>query len=637
MNLAMTIRPTITLLAMITVFGLEALALAGCQTATGPAAVAVAPVPEAPVPEAPTPAGQPAPDTARAEAETPTPPPTPPPTPALKPAAQAAPATRRPAEGKRHMIAAANPLAAEAGLKMLRAGGGAVDAAIAAQMVLNLVEPQSSGMGGGGFMVHFSAASGRVDAYDGRETAPMTANPDMFLGADGQPMKFYDAVVGGLAVGVPGLLAMLETAHKAHGKLPWAALFEPAIALAEQGFFVSPRLAALVAKDGQLKTFSAAREYFYPNGAPLVQGVLLKNPALAQTLTTIAKEGAQAFYRGAIADAVAATAAEAPRNPGRLTPADMAGYQAKRREPVCLFYRVWLVCGMGPPSSGGLTTLQILGLLQGIDVKALGPGSAEAVHVIAEASRLAFADRNTYIADPDFVPVPGDAMLDPGYLKLRARAIKPDRAMDRAEPGMPGIEGAFLYRPGDNQDKGLSTSHLSVIDDAGNALSMTSSIENAFGSRLMTRGFLLNNQLTDFEFRPERDGGPVANRAEAGKRPRSSMAPTLVFDGAGRVVMAVGSPGGSSIIGYVAKTLIAALDWDMNIQAALDMGHFVNRNGFTDLEINTPAAALKAPLEALGHDVRLRAMTSGLHAIRLRGGRLFGAADPRREGVALGD
>ena len=535
------------------------------------------------------------------------------------------------------MMAAANALAAQAGREMLREGGSAVDAAIAAQMVLALVEPQSSGIGGGGFLIHFDAKSGAIDAYDGRETAPASARPGMFLGADGKPRTFFDAMVGGLSVGVPGLLRMLEMAHREHGRLPWQRLFEPAIGLAEKGFLVSPRLRGMIIRDQHLKTFAAPTAYFYDaDGKPPSVGTGIVNTPLAGVLRAVAADGADAFYDGAIARDIAWTVSNASRNPAAMTPADLASYRAKKREPVCLPYRTWLVCGMGPPSSGGLTTLQILGLLERFDLGAMKPASARAVHLIAEASRIAFADRNVYIADPDFVPVPAAGLLNPAYLDLRGREISPDVSMGKAQPGMPGIGANRRLAPGD-EATGVSTTHLSVIDGDGNAVSMTSSIESAFGSRLMVRGFLLNNELTDFSFRPERDGAPVANRVEPGKRPRSSMAPTLVFDAQGRVVLTVGSPGGSRIIGFVSKTIVAALDWELNIQEAIDLGNFVNRNGRTDLEAGTPIADLKAPLEALGHTIKVRRLTSGLHGIAVDSEGLAGGADRRREGVALGD
>lgn len=547
-----------------------------------------------------------------------------------------------PVTADKWMVAVANPLAAEAGRQILREGGSAIDAAISAQMVLNLVEPQSSGIGGGAFLMYLDGQSGQAVAYDGREKAPQKATPQMFLDQDGNPKKFFDAAVGGLSVGVPGLLRMLEMAHKEHGKLPWAKLFEAAINLAEDGFTVSPRLNGLITRDKYLNVFKATANYFHdPQGAPLAVGHTLKNKAFAQTLRLIAQGGADAFYSGDLARNIIDTVTNAHQNPGALSMDDMMAYRAEKRDPVCLFYRQWLICGMGPPSSGGLTTLQILGILQSFDLPAMKPDQdgimdVQAAHLIAEASKLAFADRNTYIADPAFVPVPSGGMLDPGYLELRAQEISPDASRQNAAPGMPGLDETWNFSSS-GDSPGLSTTHISIIDAQGNAVSMTSSIENAFGSRLMSGGFLLNNQLTDFSFNPESDGGPAVNRAEAGKRPRSSMAPTLVIDGEGKAVLAIGSPGGSRIIGYVAQAIIAALDWDMDIQSALDMPHITNRNGTTDLEADSGLDKLIPALEALGHTIKLKTMTSGLHAVQLKDGKLLGAADPRREGVALGD
>jgi gamma-glutamyltranspeptidase/glutathione hydrolase len=596
--------------------------------------------PEVPEPETAATPADPAPQAAAATAEQPAAPEiaaVSTPSAGADPEVIPTPAPGTPVRARRHMIAAASPLAAQAGLEMLRAGGSAVDAAIAAQMVLNLVEPQSSGIGGGGFLVHFNAKTGDIAAYDGRETAPAAARPDMFLRDDGTPMKFYEAAVGGLAVGVPGLLRMLEAAHRENGRLPWATLFAPAIKLAEDGYAMSELLNAMVARDANLKTFIGAAAYFFDaDGQARPAGTMLTNRPLAETLRRIARGGAEAFYTGLIAHDIVRAVEKARVNPGTLRMADLAAYKARKREPVCLFYRVWLICGMPPPSSGGITTLQILGILQAFDLGSLTPMSGKAVHLVAEASRLAFADRNTYIADPDFVPVPTAGMLDPGYLSLRAGEIAAWRSLGKAQPGMPGVETGNRHTP-DDPARGVSTTHLSVIDANGNAVAMTTSIETTFGSRIMVRGFLLNNQLTDFSFRPEREGGPVANRLQPGKRPRSSMAPTLVFDGQGRVVMALGSPGGSRIIGYVAKTLAAALDWKLNIQAAIDLPHFVNRNGATELERGTPLEALVPALEALGHKVTVRRLTSGLHGIMVTEDGLTGGADKRREGVAMGD
>ena len=555
-------------------------------------------------------------------------------------APQAAPHTapKEAARAARHMVTAANPLAARAGLDILRAGGSAVDAAIATQMVLNLVEPHSSGIGGGGFMIHFTASTGEITAYDGRETAPASATPGMFLDDNGSPRRLYDAVVGGLSVGVPGLLRMLEIAHRDHGRLEWANLFEPAIELAEKGFAVSPHLHESIAGAKRLKTFAPATAYFHTAGGDAKPaGTVLANKSLAETFRTIATEGADAFYEGPVAEDIVDVVRGAALNPSGMTADDLATYQAKKRAPICLAYRLWLICGMPPPTSGGITTLQILGILQGFDLMAMKPGSAGAVHVVAEASRLAFADRNAFVADADFVPVPVAGLLDPGYLKRRAAAISPLRTMGKAAAGTPSRNTGLGPAPSADDEHGVSTSHVSIIDGDGNALAMTSSIESAFGSRLMVRGFVLNSQLADFSFKPQDGGRPVANRVEPGKRPRSSMSPSLVFDGSGRVVMAVGSPGGSRIIGYVAKTIVAALDWGLDIQAAIAFPHFVNRNGATDLEKGTPLEALKPALEVLGHDVRIRALDSDLLSVMVTPDGLVGGADPRREGVALGD
>jgi gamma-glutamyltranspeptidase/glutathione hydrolase len=543
-----------------------------------------------------------------------------------------APKTATPAS--RHMIAAANPLAAEAGRAMLRAGGGAVDAAVAAQMVLNLVEPQSSGIGGGAFLLHWSAGTRRVTSYDGRETAPAAARPDRFLGPDGKPLSFMEAVVGGRSVGVPGILRMLELAHREHGRLPWARLFEPAIALAEEGFPISPRLHALLARDTNLGRFEPARSYFYrPDGTPKEIGTILKNPALAATLREIAEHGADAFYGGRIAGDIVATVTGAPANPGDLTLADLALYRAKERPPVCGSYRLYVVCGMGPPSSGGVAVLQILALLERFAM----PDSADGVHLFVEAARLAYADRGLYLADPDFVPVPVRGLLDPLYLAQRSALIDPAHAMESVSPGEPPRRAGMLRHGVAEPLEIPSTSHLSIVDDSGDAVSMTTTIENEFGSRLMVDGFLLNNELTDFAFRPEVDGKPVANRVEPGKRPRSSMAPTLVFDPEGKLRLVLGSPGGSSIINYVATSLVAILDWGDDIQAAFDRRHFGARTQDAELERGPDAEALAAALRAKGHHVTIGSFNSGLHGIAVTPRGLRGGADPRREGVALGD
>lgn len=536
---------------------------------------------------------------------------------------------------QRFMAAAANPLAATAGRDILRAGGSATDAAIAIQLVLNLVEPQSSGIGGGAFFVHWDEAGRKVTTLDGRETAPAAAKPDRFM-KDGKPMPFREAVVGGRSVGVPGTLRLLEEAHRRWGKLPWPDVVAPALKLAEEGFAISPRLNGLLAGEKDLPKNALAASYFYePDGKPKAVGTILKNPAFAATLRTVAAQGSEAFYKGAIAEDIVATVTGHPTNRGDMTLADLAAYKVEEREAVCGAYRIWRLCGMGPPSSGAVALQQMLGMLEGQDLRRMGPG-AEAAHWFSETGRLAFADRALYLADPAFISVPVRGLIDRDYIRSRAGLISPDRSMGRAKPGDPPNKRAQLLAPSEGIENG--TSHISVVDADGNAVAMTTTIEDGFGSRLMTRsGFLLNNELTDFNFAPEEDGKPVANRVEPGKRPRSSMAPTLVFDAFGRLYAVVGSPGGSQIIGYVGKTLVALLDWKMDPQQAVDFGNFGSRNGPTELEKGSEAEAWKAALEAKGHEVRLLEMTSGTQAIVKTPEGFLGGADGRREGVAIGD
>ena len=536
----------------------------------------------------------------------------------------------------RFMVAAANPLAVDAGYGVLKRGGTAIDAAVAMQMVLNLVEPQSSGLGGGAFILHYSAADRKLIAFDGRETAPAAARADRFIGADGQPLGFLDAEVGGKSVGTPGVLRALELAHAKYGKLPWAELFQPAIRLATEGFPLSPRLHRLLAAVRLPGRNQAMRRMYYrDDDTPKPAGTLLKNPALADTLRKIAAEGANAFYHGEIARDIASAVKGAP-NPGDLSESDLAHYQAKSREPVCGPYRQWKVCGMPPPSSGGVTVLEVLGMLQRLAPRKLTTDPIRAAHLIAEAERLAFADRERYLADADFVPVPVAGLLAPAYLAARAALIRPDRSLDRALPGSP--PGAPRAEFGDGAAPELpSTSQLSIVDAAGNAVAMTTSIEFAFGSQQMVDGFLLNNELTDFSFVAEQDGKLVANRVEPGKRPRSAMAPTMVFDRNGKLVLLLGSAGGSAIINHVVKTLVAALDWKLDIQQAIAYPNFGNRNGPTELERGTAAAGWARPLRALGHEVRIIDMTSGVQAIERTRDGWSGGADPRREGMAKGD
>jgi gamma-glutamyltranspeptidase / glutathione hydrolase len=545
-------------------------------------------------------------------------------------------AIRTAGTASKHMVAAANPLAAEAGRETLRAGGSAADAAIATQLVLNLVEPQSSGLGGGAFLVYFDAAANATTTFDARETAPAAAKPERFLGPDGKPMGFYDAVVGGRSVGVPGTPALLERIHKTHGKLPWAKLFEPAIRLAEEGFTVSPRLNGLLTGEKYLPSNPAARAYFYDaEGKPWPVGHVLKNPEFAAVLRQLAEKGASVFYEGPLAADIVKTVAGHPTNPGDLSEADLKGYAVKERPAVCGPYRVYTVCGMGPPSSGAVAVGQILGILSGQDIAALKDDPATFVHWLSEAGRLAYADRAAYLGDPDFVKVPVKGLLDAGYLKDRAKLIDPAKSMGKAAAGDPPFKDAFLWGASDGIEHG--TSHIAIIDDAGDAVSMTTTIEDQFGARLMTHGFLLNNELTDFAFAPADNGTPVANRVEPGKRPRSSMAPTLVFDKDGKLYAAAGSPGGSAIINYVAKTLVALLDWKLDPQAAVDLPNVGSRNGPTELEQGTAAEGWKAALEAKGHAVKVLELTSGTQAIVVTPAGLVGGADSRREGVAIGD
>ncbi len=543
-------------------------------------------------------------------------------------------AANPPAVSDRFMVSTANPLATMAARDIILKGGSAVDAAIAAQLVLTLTEPQSSGLGGGAFLLTFDATSGTVASYDGRETAPASATPDLFVRPDGSVMGWTEAAEGGLPVGVPGVVAMLAMAHADQGRLPWADLFAPAITLAEKGFVLSPRLHEVLGWVEGPERFPAFYAQFYTlSGERKAVGTRLTNPALAATLRAIAEGGPQAFYQGAIAQEIVAAVNETAVNPGAMTLEDLAGYEAQRRDPVCTPYRVWTICGMGPPSSGGIAVAQILGLLERFDMAALAPDGVEAVHLVTEAERLAYADRDLFVADSDFVAVPVEALLDPAYLADRSNLIDPEASMGIAEPGLSADDRAAFD---DGSNLGFSTSHISIVDMEGNAVSMTTSIERGFGSRLMAGGFMLNNELTDFSFEAQADGLPVANRVEAGKRPRSSMAPTLVLDQDGNLVMAIGTVGGSRIICYVAKTMIARLDWGLDIQAAIELPHFLNRNGVTELEDGTALVELVPALEAMGHEVKLGTMDTGLAGFYIEGGTITGGADPRREGTALG-
>ena len=545
----------------------------------------------------------------------------------------AAKARGEPILAKNWMVAAANPHAATAGARVLKDGGTAADAMVAVQAVLGLVEPQSSGIGGGAFLVWFDATTGKLTTLDGRETAPMAATPQLFQNTNGERLRFWDAVVGGRSVGVPGTPALMEAAHKRWGQKAWSGLFAEAIDLAESGFPVSPRLAALVAGDAdRLRQFFDTAAYFFRGGEALVEGSRLTNAEYADVMRQMSTEGAQVIYSGDIAQAIVDTVRGAKSNPGVISLTDLDTYKVKERPAVCTPFRGHQVCGMGPPSSGALTVGQILGLLDHFPVGS--KNDPQTLRLIGDASRLAFADRGRYMADSDFVPMPTKGLVSADYLSERAKLLTGSRALTDVLPGNPEYSHASLWA--DDVSLELpSTSHISIVDSYGNALSMTTTIENGFGSRLMTNGFLLNNELTDFSFSSHSDGVPIANRVEPGKRPRSSMSPTIVLKG-GLPTLVIGSPGGSRIIGYVAEAIVAHVDWGMNVQAAVSIPHAVNRFGTFDLEKNTSLEKMVEPMEALGYKVKLRALNSGLHAISIAKDGLAGGADPRREGIALG-
>lgn len=538
---------------------------------------------------------------------------------------------------RHHMIAAANPYAAQAGLQMLRKGGSAIDAAIAAQMVLTLVEPESSGIGGGAFMMVWDPAKKKVTSFDGRETAPASATPTMFLDASGAPRPHLEAIPGGLSVGVPGVVAMMELAHKKYGKLPWAELFAPAIALAEKGVPVTGKLANELHAFPKIAAMPDVKRYFTkPDGSLVNAGDTLKNPELAATFRVIAKGGARAFYTGEIAQAIVDKVQHAPVNAGGMTLADLAAYRAVERAPVCGSYRAMKVCAMPPPSSGGIAVLQILTMLERFKPAELQPNTLSNVHLFSQASRLAFADRVVFVGDPAFVRVPVRGLLDRAYLSKRALLIDAAHDMGKAEAGEP-----LLLRTGFAPERGAEhhgTSHMSIVDDQGRVVSMTTTVEFLLGSEMMAKGFFLNNELTDFSFVPVVDGKPVANAVAPGKRPMSAMAPSIVFDKQGRFLLALGSPGGPAIIPYVGETLVAMIDGGLDPAKAVALPHHIEPNGPLLLEKDTALGDLAPALTAMGYEVHPATVEmSGLHIVeRVQGGYL-GAADPRREGVALGD
>ncbi|KXJ60315.1 MAG: gamma-glutamyltransferase [Alteromonas sp. Nap_26] len=537
-------------------------------------------------------------------------------------------------EAEDYMVVAANPYASWAGKNILEKGGSAIDAAVAVQSMLSLVEPQSSGIGGGAFILYWDNKNKVLHTFDGRETAPKAVNSHWFIEGN-KPMRWIDAVVGGKSVGVPGAIKALEMAQSEFGKLPWTSLFDDTIKTAEDGFKVSPRLAKLVALDYHpgLKTFPASSVYFFPAGMPLQEGVIKKNRKLAKTLRGIAEKGSDYLLKGEVAQKIVDAVNSAEINPGKMTLEDLASYEPIKREPVCGLYHEKRICGMAPPSSGGVNVYQILKMLEQFDLSQYKPDSIEFANLYTQSSAMAYADREKFIADSDYTNLPFAAMINTAYLERRAEGIEVDKKWRRARAGQPYAEA--------NVALGMSmelpnTSHVSIVDKDGNAVSMTTSIEFMFGSGLMVEGFLLNNQLTDFSFSPTQDRFPVPNRVEPGKRPRSAMSPTMVFDKDNNLEVVVGSPGGSRIVSYVAQTLIGVLDFGLDIQQAINLPKITNRNDYTALEKGTPLEKLEAPLTALGHNVKVIDLNSGLHGIQFKSGKLIGGADPRREGIAVG-
>ncbi|WP_432471287.1 gamma-glutamyltransferase [Amphritea sp. HPY] len=540
-------------------------------------------------------------------------------------------------QAQQQLVVSAHPLATAAGYEVLQQGGSAADAAVAIQAMLTLVEPQSSGIGGGAFMLYWDNSKQQLKAYDGRETAPASADENLFMQQDGKPMSWWDAMVGGRSVGTPGVLALLELSQQQHGKLAWSTLFNSTIEQATQGFSVSPRLHQLISSklNPGLGRYPSARNYFFtPSGHAIPVGHLLKNQQLANSMKLIANNGSEAFYRGPLAQQIIAAVAAAKDNPGKLALTDLANYKAIERQAICQPFREYRVCGFPPPTSGGVTTLQIIKLLERFQLEQLAPESVELNHLFTQAARLAYADRARYLADSDFVDVPVQALLQQNYIKQRSQLIDPAKDMAKA---IPGEVSPLLSRADDRSPELPSTSHFVVVDQWGDAVSITSSIEMAFGSTLMAGGFLLNNQLTDFSFIAEQDGKPIANRVQPGKRPRSSMSPFMIFDQQDKLVAAMGSPGGSRIINYVAKSLLLSMTSDLSLQQIFALPHIVNRNGTTELEQGTKAEELSPALQAIGHEIKVRDLNSGLHGFEKVEGAWHSAVDPRREGAAMGD
>lgn len=531
------------------------------------------------------------------------------------------------------MVVTANPLATEVGNRILEQGGNAIDAAVAVQLMLNLVEPQSSGIGGGGFMLYWDAKTQKLTSYDGRSTAPIAVSNHYFT-----DKPFWEAVSGGGSVATPGIMRLLGMVHKEHGRLPWQLLFNPTIERAEKGFVVSPRLASSIRDHAdtirQLGRFKKARHYFFTaDGQPVAAGTILTNQAFANTLRILASDGADAFYQGPLANQIVQAVQQPSDNTGLLTTNDLAHYRAIERPAICVDYHTYQICGMGPPSSGGITVGQIMGMMNYFDIPPT-MNDITTIHRYLEATKLAYADRNLYIADSDYQYVPVSGLIDPSYLQSRSQLIQDTQSLVNPQAGEPPGKSPLTLAPHIGPEAS-GTTHFVIRDQDGNAVSMTSSIEQGFGSRIMVGGFLLNNDLTDFSRQPRESNQLIANRIAGGKRPRSSMSPTIVMKDHQPYIL-IGSPGGSRIIDYVARTLIAILDWNMDPQAAINLGHIININGITELEENTNAIALNIPLQKLGHHTEVRNLNSGLSVILIQPDHILGAADPRREGVAKG-
>jgi gamma-glutamyltranspeptidase/glutathione hydrolase len=540
------------------------------------------------------------------------------------------------AKNKHQMVVTSHPLATKAALDILARGGNAVDAAIAAQAMLTVVEPYASGIGGGGFLMYYDPKTKKTVLYDGREVASQTSTPTKFLDKNGKPLPFYAAVTGAGSVGVPGLLAMLELTHKSHGKLQWHDLFIDAAHTAEGGFVVNERLATLIKNDPYLANNPGARQVYFPGGSRVRTGETLRNPALAETLRRVAINGPREVYANFITDRIMAALKNNPSFPSQMTINDFMNYKAVRRAATCGSYRVWTICSASPPSSGGITMLQTLKLLEKYDLATLGKDNPQSYFLITEASKLAFADRDAYVADPQFVKLNLNKLLDKRYLEERGKLINQSKSIGTATPGKPDTsfeQYAAVTQP----NQANSTTHISIVDSAGRAVALTSSLEDTWGSRIVVDGFALNSQLTDFSFTPQKNGKPVANRVEAGKRPRSSMAPTFIFNKNGQLQYVLGTPGGSRIIPTTVQTVVALLDWKQSANQALNAGHIINRNGITELEAGGRVEPeLASALRARGQEVIFTPLPSGMNIIERTKDGWVGATDPRREGLAAG-